>query len=152
MTGKVSTSVYIILMGVVTPFTPTFADQRDLYSVHTASFVYHAYAPTKDYTQYFKNELIAVEKRLSAESEYSLYAGTMINSEDNRCVLLGMGKQWGEYKKLVIEGLYVYAGEFFFEPFSHCGDRGIYHEFKRITGVGFAPYIYHVSIMVSGMM
>jgi len=31
------------------------ASEMDLYSLHTASFVWHAYAPTNDYTQYFKN-------------------------------------------------------------------------------------------------
>jgi len=119
------------------------ANELDLYSLHTASFVWHAYAPTKDYTQYFKNELVALEKQIDEKSDYSLYGGTLINSEGNRCALLGMEKRWGEYHNLVIEGIYVYAGEFFIKPFSQCGDAGAYREMKKLSGIGFAPYIYH---------
>lgn len=39
----------------------------------------------------------------------------------------------------------MYAGEFFFKEFAHCGDSGTYHRIKELTGIGFAPYIYYGS-------
>jgi hypothetical protein len=33
--------------------------------------------------------------------------------------------------------------EFFFDAFSHCGDSGTYRTAKKITGIGFSPYLYH---------
>ncbi|EPR6375954.1 hypothetical protein ACU7TN_005168, partial [Enterobacter asburiae] len=38
---------------------------------------------------------------------------------------------------------YGYVGEFFFDTFDDCGDHGSYHDFKKATGIGFSPYIYH---------
>ncbi|PLR35421.1 hypothetical protein CYR55_13470 [Chimaeribacter californicus] len=133
----------VSLAALCCPVSTALADDLDLYSIHTASFVYHAFAPKDRYEQYFKNELIAVERRMNSTSDYSLYAGTMINSEGDRCVLLGVDKKWAQYNKWDVEGIYLYAGEFFFKSFSHCGDSGAYHDIKKATGVGFAPYIYH---------
>ncbi|WP_237680789.1 hypothetical protein [[Erwinia] mediterraneensis] len=124
-------------------FSRASADELDLYSLHTASFVYHPYGSDKKFTQYFKNEFIAIERRMDQDSDYSLSLGTLKNSEGNRCMLFALGKKWGEYKKWSFEGLYAYTGEFFFDTFSHCGDSGAYHDLKKATGIGFAPYIYH---------
>ena len=41
------------------------------------------------------------------------------------------------------KGVYAYTGEFFFKAFRDCGDSGTYRTAKKITGVGFSPYIYH---------
>lgn len=57
---------------------------------------------------------------------------------------MGVQKNWKHLgKKLTFEGVYAYAGEFFFSDFSHCGDDGVYAKIKKATGLGFAPYIYH---------
>ncbi|MGD8105871.1 hypothetical protein ACQE32_04220 [Pantoea sp. FN0302] len=143
MAGKLTGVACIAFTGVAAFSNLCLADELDLYSLHTASFAYHLYSPTKDYNQYFKNNLIAVERRVNENSDYSLYAGTMINSEGNRCALLGFEKDWGTYNNLTIEGIYLYAGEFWFKSFSNCGDKGMYQDIKKMTGVGFAPYIYH---------
>jgi len=115
-----------------------------LFSVNTGSFLYHAFPKNEQSNQYFDNRLFSIERKLSADSDYSLLAGTFLNSQNNRCFLLGVRKdlyQINDY--LVIKGVYSYAGEFFFDAFSHCGDGGIYQTLKAHTGVGFAPYFYH---------
>lgn len=126
-------------------FLPAACNAADssLYSINLLSFVYHAYAPHRQFNQYFNNELVLFEKRLDYTSPYNVVAGTIINSEDNRCVLLGGGRHYWREGQWSVEGLYMYAGEFFIKPFSHCGDAGVYNKFKQITGFGFAPYIYH---------
>jgi hypothetical protein len=133
------------ILSVFLPFNSSkiFADNRDLYSLNTASFVYHVYAPKEGNNEYFNNELFSIERRMDESSDYTLFAGTLINSESNRCILLGVGKNWANYNDWSIEGMYAYAGEFIFEPFSHCGEGGFYQDLKNATGVGFAPYIYH---------
>lgn len=40
------------------------------------------------------------------------------------------------------KGVCLYRG-FFFDAFSHCGDSGTYRTAKKITGIGFSPYLYH---------
>jgi hypothetical protein len=115
-------------MCLMSCFSQAFANDLDLYSLDTASFAYHIYAPKEGDNQYFKNQL---------------FAGTFINSESNRCILLGMGKNWVRRNQWSFEGLYAYAGDFVFTPFEHCGDDGFYQDMKRATGIGFAPYIYH---------
>lgn len=54
--------------------TNVAANEMGLYSLHTASFVWHAYTPAKDYTQYFKNELVALEKQIDEKSDYCMAA------------------------------------------------------------------------------
>jgi hypothetical protein len=67
----------------------------------------------------------------------------MKNSFGNRCLALGIRRDWLAEKGWTFKGVYGYTGEFFFDDFTHCGDKGIYHSFRNITGIGFAPYIYH---------
>lgn len=122
---------------------PATAEALSRYSIHTGSFVFHLYDPTGHYTQYFQNDLFAVERRFGAGSDYGLYAGTLINSRGNRCAMLGMEKVWQRRGNWALEGIYVYTGEFFFDAFSHCGDAGVYRDHKKVTGIGYAPYIYH---------
>lgn len=118
---------------------------KDLnYSLNTGSFIYHAYSPGQTYTQYFQNQFIAVEKKIDNPIIDSIIAGTLLNSYGNRCALLGVQKNWSNLSdRMTFEGVYSYAGEFFFDAFSECGEMGIYHDIKKATGLGFAPYIYH---------
>jgi hypothetical protein len=68
----------------------------------------------------------------------------MNNSFNDRCLAAGVRKDWANLGDgLVFKGIYGYVGEFFFDAFSDCGDHGSYHDFKKVTGVGFSPYIYH---------
>ncbi|CND84553.1 Uncharacterised protein [Yersinia nurmii] len=123
--------------------TSAIASNDKLYSVNPGAFIFHAYEPKTDYTQYFDNQYIAVERKLNAQSDYSLSVGTLVNSFSNRCMLLGVRKDWWEKGHWTFKGGYAYAGEFFFSQFSHCGDEGIYRNIKDAVGIGFAPYIYH---------
>jgi len=115
-----------------------------LYSINTGSFLYHAFPKNKDSNQYFDNRLFSIERQFHQDSDYSVIAGTFLNSQDHRCVLLGVRKDWYRLNdQTVIKGVYAYAGEFFFDTFEHCGDDGFYETMKDHTGVGFAPYLYH---------
>lgn len=138
-------SLLLILSGVLS--TPSIiANPLELFSVNTGSFLFHALPPDSESTQYFKNQYISVERKLSADSDYSILVGTFINSQNNRCALLGVRKDWYRVNdKLVIKGVYTYAGEFFLDAFDNCGDGGFYQDMKDNTGVAFAPYIYHAA-------
>lgn len=119
------------------------ASEVSLYSVNTGSFVYHLIGNHGLYTEKFDNQFFSAERRLSENSPYSFLAGTLKNSYGDRCIALGVRRDWVIEDGWTFKGVYGYTGDFFFNTFSHCGDEGVYHSFKNATGVGFAPYIYH---------
>jgi len=120
------------------------ADQLKLYSINTGSFVYHLTGNHGQYTEKFDNDFYSVERKFSEDSKYSVLVGTMKNSFDDRCIAIGMRRDWAESNTgWVFKGVYGYTGEFFFDAFKHCGDDGSYADFKKVTGIGFSPYIYH---------
>ncbi|GLS89220.1 hypothetical protein GCM10007916_02870 [Psychromonas marina] len=124
----------------------SYAERTTLYSVNTGSFLFHIAPFDTDSNQYFDNQYLSIERKFSKDSDYSLFAGTFLNSQANRCLLLGLRKDWYRVNdKLVIKGVYSYAGEFFFDAFEDCGDGGFYNTVKEKTGVGFAPYLYHAA-------
>jgi hypothetical protein len=115
-----------------------------LFSMNTGSFLYHAVPKNEDSNQYFDNRLFSIERKFSADSEYSAIAGVFLNSQKNRCALLGVRKDWYQFnERFVLKGVYAYAGELFIDAFEHCGDEGFYNTMKNHTGIGFAPYLYH---------
>lgn len=125
---------------------PSGLNAESLYSANTGSFLYHAFPQNADSHQYFKNHYFSVERKISEDSDYSLMLGSFLNSQANRCILIGMRKDWYRVNKgLVIKGIYSYAGEFFFDTFDDCGNGGTYETMKEHTGVGFVPYIYHAA-------
>ena len=134
-----------MLIAISTLAATAQASEINLYSVNTGSFVYHLIGNHGLYTEKFDNQFFSVERKFSSESKYSMLVGTMKNSYGDRCLALGVRRDWGQAKGLVFKGVYGYTGEFFFDEFSHCGDEGIYHSFRNVTGVGFAPYIYHAA-------
>lgn len=136
----------LLLPIILTSLLPTPLLAKTLYSMNTGSFLYHALPKDDDSTQHFDNHYFSIERKFSEDSDYSLMAGTFLNSQNNRCILLGMRKDWYHFSdKLVIKGVYSYAGEFFFETFADCGNGGFYKTAKEKTGIGFAPYIYHAA-------
>lgn len=121
-----------------------YARELDLYAFNTGSFVYHMTGNTGQYTEEFDNQFFSVERKISADSKYSLIVGTMKNSFDDRCLSLGVRRDWVTSPAgWTFKGVYAYTGEFFFKAFSHCGDSGTYNTARDITGVGFSPYLYH---------
>lgn len=121
-----------------------FADEISLYAINTGSYVYHLTGNHGQYTENFDNNFVSVERKLSVDSKNSLLAGTMKNSFSDRCFTLGLRTDWiSGNNNWIVKGVYAYTGEFFFKAFSHCGDSGAYSTAKKITGVGFSPYIYH---------
>lgn len=120
------------------------AGEINLYSVNTGSFVYHLTDNHGQYTENFDNKFFSIERKFSEDSKYSVLVGTMKNSFNDRCVAMGLRRDWisGD-SDWVFKGVYGYTGEFFFNTFSHCGDHGSYKDFRKVTGIGFSPYIYH---------
>jgi len=120
------------------------ADEINLYSFNTGSFVYHLTGNYGQYNEFFDNKFMSVERKFSEDSKYSALIGTMNNSFGDRCIALGLRRDWIQWdSNWVFKGVYGYTGEFFFDAFKHCGDEGSYNDFKKVTGVGFSPYIYH---------
>ena len=135
----------ILFILLLLPFK-SFAERSTLYSVNTGSFLFHLVPFDTDSNQYFDNNYFSIERKFSEESDYSLFAGTFLNSQSNRCLLLGVRKDWYQINnQLMIKGVYSYAGEFFVDAFDDCGDGGVYKTTKENTGVAFAPYIYHAA-------
>lgn len=134
-----------LLFIFLSPFK-SHAESLSLYSMNTGSFLYHLVPYDPDSHQYFGNEYFSVERKFSEDSDYSFMVGTFLNSQANRCMLIGVRKDWYRVNdKLVIKGMYSYAGEFFIDAFENCGDGGIYKTSKEKIGVAFAPYIYHAA-------
>ncbi|WP_022941314.1 hypothetical protein [Psychromonas hadalis] len=135
----------LLLLFSLLPFK-SYAELNTLFSMNTGSFLFHIVPYDVDSYQYFGNQYFSIERKFSKESDYSLFAGTFLNSQANRCMLLGVRKDWYHVNnKIVIKGVYSYAGEFFFDAFKNCGDGGVYRTSKENTGVAFAPYIYHAA-------
>nr|WP_158785348.1 hypothetical protein [Pantoea sp. BAV 3049] len=121
-----------------------YASEINLYSINTGSFVYHLTGNQGQYNENFNNQFYSVERKFSENSKYSALVGTLKNSFDDRCLSLALRRDWQSWDSgWFFKGIYGYTGEFFFDAFSHCGDRGSYHTFKKVTGVGFSPYLYH---------
>ncbi len=66
------------------------ANELNLYSVNTGSYVYHLTNNHGQYTENFENHFFSVERKFSADSKYSLLLGTMNNSFNDRCLALGV--------------------------------------------------------------
>lgn len=64
----------------------------------------------------------------------------MKNSFDDRCLTLGVRRDWLKNDTgWVLKGVYAYTGEFFFDAFSHCGDSGTYRTAKKSPASVFRP-------------
>ncbi|MCZ4061604.1 hypothetical protein O3W44_24385 [Pantoea sp. LMR881] len=137
--------VFLLWCLIAATVAPLRASEINLYSVNTGSFVYHLIGNHGLYTEKFENDYFSAERRFSADSPYSILAGTMKNSYGDRCIALGLRRDWITRSEWTFKGVYGYTGEFFVDAFSHCGDEGIYRSFKNAVGVGFAPYIYHAA-------
>ena len=146
---------YLFLSFVSLPALSEDKAQKDnnRFVINTGSFLYHLYNPNDSkYTEFFDNKFLSAGIRIN-NSSY-IIAGSFLNSYGNRCALLGLEKNWHNFNnKLSFKGGYAYAGEFFFDSLDHCGDQGIYKRIKEVTGVGFAPYIYHgISYGINSIM
>ena len=137
--------LWILLSGLLVVAMPSAqAGELNLYSMNTGSYVYHMTGNHGQYNEHFNNNFFSVERKFSQDSKYSVLVGTMKNSFDDRCIALGVRRDWVSLGNgWVFKGIYGYVGEFFFSAFEHCGDHGSYKDFKDATGIGFSPYIYH---------
>jgi hypothetical protein len=70
------------------------AKEINLYSMNTGSYVYHLTNNHGQYTENFENHFFSVERKFSEDSKYSLLIGTMNNSFDDRCLALGVRRDW----------------------------------------------------------
>ena len=137
--------LWILLSALLMVAMPSAqAGELNLYSMNTGSYVYHMTGNHGQYNEHFNNNFFSVERKFSQDSKYSVLVGTMKNSFDDRCIALGVRRDWASLGSgWVFKGIYGYVGEFFFDAFEDCGDHGSYKDFKDATGIGFSPYIYH---------
>lgn len=81
------------------------------------TYLKHIVPSRDDFTEKFANNYFDVEIRVNDDSAafQKVIIGKFKNSENNRCILLGVQKKWNHFdKRLTFEGVYAYAGEFFF--------------------------------------
>ena len=114
------------------------------FSLHTLSFVHHL-SRSDDTVEGFSNQLSMLSMALSEERFFDdAIMGTLIHSGGKRCLVLGARKNWQHFSdRLSFTGTYAYVGEAPSDLFNDCGDNSVYEDIKDMTGVGFAPYIYH---------
>lgn len=94
------------------------AGELSLYSMNTGSYVYHMTGNHGQYNEHFNNNFFSVERKFSQDSKYSVLVGTMKNSFDDRCLTLGVRRDWLKNDTgWVLKGVYAYTGEFFFDAF-----------------------------------
>ncbi len=116
------------------------ADEINLYSVNTGSWIYHLSNNHGQYTEGFDNQFASVERRFSEDSPYSLLAGTMKNSFDDRCIALGVRRDWVSLGNgWVFKGIYGYVGEFFSRPSSTAAIMVLIRILKTPPASAFLP-------------
>lgn len=120
-----------------------FLKEHD-FSIHTLSWTKHYINGNPNQTEGFNNHLFMAGITIDKEKRTKIVLGTLNNSQNNRCIILGISRDWikiNDYLDFV--GMYAYNGEIPGVACEGCGNDGIYRTFKNHTGVGFAPYIYH---------
>ena len=87
------------------------AGELNLYSMNTCSYVYHMTGNHGQYNEHFNNNFFSVERKFSQDSKYSVLVGTMKNSFDDRCLTLGVRRDWLKNDTgWVLKGVYAYTG------------------------------------------
>lgn len=113
------------------------------YSIHIGSYLKHL-RENSPQVEDFDNKLFDIEYKIDKNYADNIILGTIINSSGNRCMMIGIQKNYYDFSdRLSFEGTYIYSGEFFFDAFKQCGDGGVYKTLKEKSGIAFAPYIYH---------
>lgn len=98
------------------------AGELSLYSMNTGSYVYHMTGNHGQYNEHFNNNFFSVERKFSQDSKYSVLVGTMKNSFDDRCLTLGVRRDWLKNDTgWVLKGVYAYTGEFSLMPSATVG-------------------------------
>ena len=116
------------------------ANELNLYSVNTGSYVYHLTNNHGQYTENFENHFFSVERKFSADSKYSLLLGTMNNSFNDRCLALGVRRDWYHSGSgWTFKGVYGYTGEFFFDAFEHAAIMAPIKTLRTPRGSAFHP-------------
>lgn len=123
-------------------FGEKFFRDHDI-SLYGVSWTKHLIYSEPAKTERFENQLWMVGISIDEEKKTKFLLGTLKNSYNKNCALVGLSKDWVEINQhFNFVGMYGYVGEL---PggFTHCGDDGIYRSFEKTLGVGFAPYIWH---------
>jgi len=113
-------------------------------SLYGVSWTKHFINESPDKIEGFKNQLVMVGISIDDAKKTKFVLGTLKNSYDNNCFVIGASRDWIKINKyLDFVGTYGYVGEIPGIGFKHCGDDGIYRSFEKVLGVGFAPYLWH---------
>lgn len=104
--------LWILLSGLLLVAMPSAqAGEFNLYSMNTGSYVYHMTGNHGQYNEHFNNNFFSVERKFSADSKYSALVGTMKNSFDDRCLTLGVRRDWLKNDTgWLLKGVYAYTG------------------------------------------
>lgn len=87
--------LWILLSALLMVAMPSAqAGELNLYSMNTGSYVYHMTGNHGQYNEHFNNNFFSVERKFSQDSKYSVLVGTMKNSFDDRCLTLGVRRDW----------------------------------------------------------
>ncbi|PLN31562.1 hypothetical protein CWN71_29880, partial [Klebsiella pneumoniae] len=103
--------LWILLSGLLMVAMPSAqAGELSLYSMNTGSYVYHMTGNHGQYNEHFNNNFFSVERKFSQNSKYSVLVGTMKNSFDDRCLTLGVRRDWLKNDTgWVLKGVYAYT-------------------------------------------
>ena len=116
------------------------ADEINLYSVNTGSWIYHLSNNHGQYTEGFDNQFASVERRFSEDSPYSLLAGTMKNSFDDRCIALGVRRDWASLGNgWVFKGIMATLASFSSRPLSTAATMVLTRILKMRPALAFLP-------------
>lgn len=115
--------LWILLSGLLVVAMPSAqAGELNLYSMNTGSYVYHMTGNHGQYNEHFNNNFFSVERKFSQDSKYSVLVGTMKNSFDDRCLTLGVRRDWLKNDTgWVLKGVYAYTGNFSLTPSATVG-------------------------------
>ncbi len=132
---------FIFILCFISFVSPSFAfaSQINRFEIKYLSYVYHAYDPDYDGTEHFGNQFFSIGYDLTPR--HNFLVGTFKNSQDNRCFATGLDYVWANFNNgWRFKGSYLYAGEFFFDDFSSCGDEGYILKSKKSPGLVCSLY------------
>ncbi len=132
---------YLILLFLL--FLPLIsADKKVSFHLDTL-YTKHYLLKEDGQNEGFDADVYSIEFALTDSIDERMIIGSNINSQFNKCFIVGIHDDLYEKDNLTFEASYMYAGEFFFEDFENCGDDGIYSEVKQALSIGFVPILYY---------
>lgn len=120
-----------------------FFKDRDV-SLYFGSFMRHSLKKSYHGTENFKNYAVMLGVSIDDEKKTKVIAGTLLNSFNDRCAVLGIARDWIKLRdNLHFVGMYAYVGYAPFGGCQNCANKGAYEDIKKQFHIAAAPYIWH---------